>query len=444
MEFTTHLYKTVLLAIPMVIARAGLLVMVAVDTAMVGHYGTTPLAHYAASNALQIVIVLVGVGLSQGTVIMVAQAKGAGNDSACGKIWRVGLIQGSFFGILMGLICFLGEPLLLLFGQTQSIATGGSDVLIWISWGFPAFMIWATTGFFLEGLGKPLPAMISMIGAVVLNAILNWIFIFGELGAPEMGAQGAAITTSIVRWLMMLVLVSYVFIALKNKNLGITGPFKGFFQLANKYRKIGFPLGIARGLEAASFSALTMFAGWISTISLAGYQIAFNLIALAFMCAIGIAGASTVRVGNAVGKNDMPDLKRAGLASIVLVVSLMTCVMAVYLSLSDQLAKIYTKDIMVSGIAAGLIGLAGIVLIFDGLQAVLMGCLRGSSDVWIPSLLQLIAWWGLTIPIAWILAFHADLGVKGLMWAFLIGAIAASLMLGIRFIAISKRPGNRF
>ena len=118
--------------------------------------------------------------------------------------------------------------------------------------------------------------------------------------------------------------------------------------------------------------------------------------------------------------------------------------MAVYLSLSDQLAKIYTKDIMVSGIAAGLIGLAGIVLIFDGLQAVLMGCLRGSSDVWIPSLLQLIAWWGLTIPIAWILAFHADLGVKGLMWAFLIGAIAASLMLGIRFIAISKRPGNRF
>ena len=442
MKFTTHLYETFLLALPMIIARAGLLVMVAIDTAMVGHYGTEPLANYAASNALQIVIVLIGVGLAQGTVIMVSQARGAGNNIACGQIWRVGLVQGVFFGILMGLICLAGDPLLLLFGQTQAVAIGGSEVLRWISWGFPAFMIWATTGFFLEGLGKPLPAMISMIGAVALNALLNWIFIFGEMGAPEMGAQGAAITTSIVRWLMMAALVIYVLVTLRDKGLGISEPIKGFFELAKKYRKIGFPLGLTRGLEAASFSALTMFAGWISTISLAGYQIAFNLIALGFMCAIGIAGASTVRIGNAVGRNNMLDQKRAGLASVVLVISLMSCFMGVYLGLSDQLGKIYTSDTMVSGVAATLIGLAGIVLVFDGIQAVLMGCLRGSSDVWIPSILQLIAWWGLTVPIGWILAFHANLEAKGLMWAFLIGAIAASVMLGIRFIAITRRPGQ--
>ncbi len=444
MNFTSHIYQTLVLAIPMIIARAGLLIMVAVDTAMVGHYGTLPLAHYAASNAMQIVMVLVGVGLAQGTVIMVSQAKGAGDEADCGRIWRVGLFQGAIFGVLMGLVCLLGEPLLLTLGQTPEIASGGGKVLTWISWGFPAFMIWATTGFFLEGLGKPLPGMIIMMGAVLLNALLNWIFIFGNIGAPEMGAEGAAITTSVVRWIMMGILVIYVILMPNNHMFGIKGPIKNVFQLAQKHRRIGYPLGLARGLEAASFSSLTMFAGWISTIALAGYQIAFNLIALAFMCAIGTAGASTVRIGNAVGKNNSADLKRAGMASVVIVLSIMVCIMAVYIALSHQLVGIYTNDELVSGLAIALVGIAGVVLVFDGLQAVLMGCLRGASDVWIPFILQLIAWWGLTVPIGWILAFKADLGAKGLMWAFLIGAIAASIMLGIRFMVIANRPSKRY
>ena len=178
MSFIDHIYQTIALALPMIIARAGLLVMVAVDTAMVGQYGTEPLAFYAASNALQIVMLLIGVGVTQGTVILVAQAKGSGNDLLCGQIWRSGLIQAFLFGIIMGGICLLGEPILLLFGQSQIIADGGGEVLRWISWGFPAFMIWACTGFFLEGLGKPLPGMIIMISAVILNTLLDWMFIF--------------------------------------------------------------------------------------------------------------------------------------------------------------------------------------------------------------------------------------------------------------------------
>lgn len=444
MSFATHLRRTLHFAVPMIIARAGLLIMVAVDTAMVGHFGTEPLAHYAASSALQIVLVLVGVGLAQGTVIMVAQAVGAGDEASSGRIWRVGMVQGAFFGILMGVLCLFGEPFLLAIGQTPELAEGGAGVLRWISWGFPAFMMWATTGFFLEGLGKPLPGMIMMLGAVLLNAFLNWIFIFGNLGAPVMGAEGAAVTTSAIRWLMMLALLAYVLWLPDGRRFGIHGPLVGALELAKKHRRIGYPLGFARGLEAAAFSALTMFAGWLGTVPLAGFQISFNLIGLAFMCAIGTAGAATVRVGNAIGRGNMQEVSRAGLAGITIIVVLMICIMATYLGLSGHFARIYTDDPVVIPVAAGLIGIAGVVLIFDGVQAVLMGCLRGAADVWVPSLLQLLAWWGLTVPIGWALAFPGGLGASGLMWGFLIGAVVASGTLGIRFRAIAARPGQRY
>jgi len=443
LTFATHVRQTLKLAVPMIIARAGLLIMVAVDTAMVGHYGTNSLAHYAAANALQIILILVGVGLTQGTVIMVAQAVGAGDERTSGHIWRVGMVQGTVFGVLMGVLCLFGEPILLGVGQTPELAAGGGGVLQWISWGFPAFMMWATTGFFLEGLGRPLPGMIMMFGAVLLNAFLNWVFIFGHLGAPAMGAEGAAITTSVVRWIMLAALIAYVLWLPDGHKLGIRGPIEGALALARKHRRIGYPLGLARGLEVAAFSALTMFAGWLGTVSLAGYQIAFNLIGLAFMCAIGTSSATTVRVGNAIGRGNAIDVSRAGWAGVLIIIVIMLCIMGPYMGLGHALASIYSDDPAVIPVAAGLIAITGLVLVFDGVQAVLMGCLRGSADVWFPSALQLLAWWGLSVPIGWALAFPGGAGANGLMWAVLVGAFAAAVSLGVRFRTISRRPGRR-
>ncbi|MEE8172579.1 MAG: MATE family efflux transporter [Alphaproteobacteria bacterium] len=444
MNFASHLRRTVRLAVPMIVARAGLLIMVAVDTAMIGHYGTLDLAFYAAANALQVVMILVGVGLLQGTVVLVAQAHGAGAHRDCGGYWRISLIHGVVLGVAMAGVCFLGEILLTIIGQTAELAAGGGAVLRMISWGLPALTMWVATAFFLEGLSRPLPVMVLTIGAVFANAGLNTIFIYGALGAPEMGAEGAALATSITRWAMLGALALYVLNLRDRADLGIGGAIRNFRQTARKLRRIGLPMGAARGLEAAAFSALTMLAGLLGTVPLAGYQIAFNLVALVFMSAIGVAGAGTIRVGNAVGRHNSSDLRRAGWSAFCLIFLIMAVFAGLFLGLGRPLAQIYTDDTAVVLIAAPLVFIAGLVLIFDGGQAVLMGALRGMADVWLPPLWQFASWWGVAVPVAYLLAVHAGLGTTGLMWGFLAGAIVSCTGLVIRFALVSRRPIRRF
>ena len=444
MNFATHFKRTVRLALPIIVARAGLLIMVAVDTAMIGHYGTLDLAFYAAANALQVVMILVGVGLLQGTVVLVAQAHGAGTHRDCGGYWRVSLVHGAVLGVLMAGVCFLGEILLAVIGQTAELAAGGGDVLRMISWGLPAMTMWVATSFFLEGLSRPLPVMVLTLAAVFANAGLNAIFIYGAFGAPEMGAEGAALATSIIRWAMFAVLTIYVLNLRDRADLGIGGAIRNFRKTARKLRSIGLPMGAARGLEAGAFSALTMLAGLLGTVPLAGYQIAFNMVALVFMSAIGVAGAGTIRVGNAVGRHNSADIRLAGWSGLCLIFLIMAVFAAVFFGLGAELVQIYSDDAAVILIATPLMFIAGLVLIFDGWQAVLMGALRGMADVWLPPLWQFLSWWGVTVPVAYLLAFHADLGTQGLMWGFLAGAIVSCIGLVIRFTLVSRRAIRRY
>jgi MATE family multidrug resistance protein len=444
MNFATHFKRTASLAGPMIVARAGILIMVAVDTAMVGHYGTLNLAFYAAANAVQVVMVLVTVGLLQGTMVLVAQAHGAGAERECGGYWHVGLIHGAVLGLIMAGICFLGEIVLTAIGQTAELAAGAGGVLRMISWGLPALAMWVATSFFLDGLSRPLPSMILTLIAILANAGLNMIFIYGAFGVPEMGAEGAALATSITRWAMFAILVAYVLNLRDREALGIGGAIQNFRQTARKLRRIGIPMGAARGLEAAAFSALTMLAGLLGTVPLAGYQIAFNLVALVFMCAIGVAGVGTIRVGNAVGRHNSADIRCAGWAAFLMIFIIMAIVACVYLSLGTPLARIYSDDPAVVLIAAPLIFIAGLVLIFDGGQAVFMGALRGVADVWLPPLMQFISWWGVAVPVGYVLAFHAEMGTPGLMWGFLAGALVSCSSLALRFSLVSRRAIRRF
>ncbi|MBT3926601.1 MAG: MATE family efflux transporter [Rhodospirillaceae bacterium] len=444
MNFATHLKRTVRLAGPMIVMRAGLLIMVAVDTAMIGHYGTLNLAYYAAGNALQVVMVLVTVGLLQGTMVLVAQAHGAGAEQECGSYWRVGLVHGVVLGLAMAGICFLGEIILVAVGQSAELASGGAAVLRMISWGLPALGMWVATSFFLDGLSRPLPSMVLTLLAIFFNAGLNAIFIYGALGAPEMGAEGAALATSITRWVMFAALVLYVLKLPDRAALGIGGAIRNFWLIARKLRRIGIPMGAARGLEAAAFSALTMLAGLLGTVPLAGYQIAFNLVALVFMCAIGVAGAGTIRVGNAVGRHNSADIRYAGWSALTLITIIMAFFTVLFFALGTSLAELYTDDPAVIFVAVPLIFIAGIVLIFDGGQAVLMGALRGMADVWLPPVMQFVSWWGVAVPVAYVLAFHAGLGTPGLMWGFLAGALVSCTSLALRFTLVSRRAIQRY
>ncbi len=205
-----HLRETMRLAFPVMLARLGVLTIVTMDIAMSGHASGEDLAWYAVAIAPQIPLLLVGIGLLMGTVVMAAQAVGAGNPQRCGAIWRTALVHAAVAGAVMATARAFGASLLLATGQPEDMALGGGGVLVALGFGMPAMLLYVATSFFLEGIGRPVPGMMIIIGANVLNVVLNWLLIFGHGGFPALGAEGAAIASSIVRWCMFAAAALYV------------------------------------------------------------------------------------------------------------------------------------------------------------------------------------------------------------------------------------------
>lgn len=434
-----HLLPTLKLAVPVVIARAGLLLMLAVDTAMLGHHATDELAAFAAANAVQIVMVLVAVGLLQGTAILTAQAAGAGDRRACGTYFRASLILGLVVGVVLGLLCLAGGWLLARLGQPPEIVERGRPIFLMFAWSYPGLGLWMACAFFLEGLSRPMPGMIVSLSAVGANALLDWLFIFGGLGMPALGAEGAAIATSIVRYLMLFGLAGYVLAVEDRRALGLFKPSPATAEAARRLFRIGLPLALSRALEAGAFSALTLIAGLLGAVALAGYQITLNLISLIFMAAVGTSTATMIRVGNAVGRRDALEASRAGWAGVALIAAAMGVAAILCFAAPGALAALYTDDAAVRALAGSLIVIAGAFLVFDGVQMVLQGALRGLADIWITSIIQFLSWWAVSVPLGFGLAHAAGLGPSGLIWAILAGAAVSSATLALRFRALTAR-----
>ena len=442
-KFGSHVRGIVRLAVPVVATRTGILVLVAVDIAMTGRAGALELAYLSIGIAPQILLLLIGIGMLFGTAVLVSQADGAGEPHLCGQIWRLSAIHALGMGVVFGAMCFGGEWFFTLVGQENDIASGGGGVMRMFGWGMPAIFIAVSTWLFLEGIGRPVPGMVVIIGANVINVLLNWMFIYGNLGAPEMGATGAVLATTIVRWLMALVLLGYVLIMPCHERYCVRGTMKGAWARARVFRRIGVPFAIAQGIEASAFSAVILFAGYLGTASVGGYQIAQNLIALAFMCAIGIGTATGVRVGNAVGRGDQADVKWVGWTGTFVVAVVMIFAGFLFFGAPRALVRIYSRDVAVIEAAVPTVMVAAGMMIFDGAQGVLMSALRGAGDIWIPVLFHCIAFWGFMVPAAALFAFTLGLGTPGLMLGAWVGVLVASVLLALRFNLISHRPVKR-
>jgi len=440
----SEIWSTLRLAFPVTVARAARLVLVTVDAAMTGHAGAEQLAFYAIANSSQIVLVLVGIGLLQGITILTSQAYGAKEHHHCGVLWRVGLVHAVVFGVVLAGISFAGLSFFRLIGQSELLATGSAEVLVAFSWGMPGVLLFAVTTFFLEAINRPLPGMIVMIAANLVNAGLNWLFIYGHWGLPAMGAEGAATTTSMVRWLMFAALALYVLFMRDAHRFNVTGAMAGALALGAKMRRLGGPVALSFGLESATFAAMMMLASLFGITAAAGYQIAVNLLALAFMSAIGIATAASVRVGNAVGRGDWAAASRIGWICTGMAALLMIAFAIPFFTAAGWLARIYSTDPAVIAVAVPLIGITGFLLLFDGVQGVLMGALRGAANVWLPTATQLGAYWGVAFPVGYVLAFVVGLGPSGLIWGLTSGLFVAAGLLAWRFHTIARRPIARY
>ncbi len=433
-----HLRQTIRIGAPVVVSRAGFVGLVVVDTVMSGRASADELAYFSIASGPQLFLMMLGIGLLRGAPVLTAQAHGAGDARQIGILWRVITLHGLLLSALLVPVAVLGEPLLLMLGQSPELAEGGGRVMAIFGASLPFYLVWVSLVNLLEGLGRTIPAMVITTAGVVANIGVNWIFVFGHWGAPAMGAEGAQLATTIVRGVMMIVILIYVFSHPGFRQFALIGPIRGLWQQGKTLRRLGYPMGLATGFEALAFAAMTILAGLLGKASLAAFQTANSLTSLVFMVAIGVGAGTAVRVAQAVGRDDRQSVILSAWSGTGLAALVMAIVGLVFIVAPESMARLYVSEDHVIALAAPVFQVAGGLLVFHGAQTVLMAALRGIGDVWVPTAIQFVGGWILMLPIGAALAFTLNLGASGLMSGLFVGTVFVAAALVWRFLAMSR------
>jgi MATE family multidrug resistance protein len=301
---------------------------------------------------------------------------------------------------------------------------------------------------FTDGLSLTKIGMYITFGGLLLNIFLNWVLIFGKLGMPALGLDGAGYATIITRWIMFFVIFYYIFttrsLKIYTKNINLKAFYPEFYF---KIWKLGLPSGSQFFFEVGAFSFCAMIVGWIGKYPLAAHQVAINLASITYMIVTGIASAGSIKVGNAMGENDNPKAKKFGAISLVLGFSFMFLSAIVFVFFGDLLIVCYTDDINVIIIAINLMFIAGIFQIADGIQAVSLGILRGLEDANIPTIITLFAYWGVGVPASYVFGIMLKMGTNGVWYGLSLGLLVSAVCLTIRFfliVELKKSKGGGF
>ena len=439
-----HVGELVRLAAPVVGSRAGILVLVAVDLAFLGRAGADQAAYYALGSSPFIILMVTGIGLMIGTSVKVSHAFGEERYLECGAIWRRSLNWALCCGAVLTAVLIPTESYLLWTGQEPGLAHGAAGVAIMMSLSMIPTLIYVTTTFFLESLRRPIPVLVAIAGANLINIALNPWFVFGAGPIPAMGAEGAALATSIARTGMAVGLVAYVWWLSDRDKLGIRRRPDGHWWRASRdQRRYGYAAGLSHGFESLGFGVMHIYAGWLGIQASAVFGMGMNLTALLFMTALGLASATSVRVGISHGRGDMPDRSLAGWVGLGVTTILMAIYCITLTNWPDWAASLYTDDPALIVSLTLCVFIVGFVMLGDGAQIVLSHAIRAAADPWTPTVLSFAAYFVVQIPLGYLLAIHLQRGVVGLFEAIAIGSVFSFLILATRWLQICRRD-NRF
>jgi MATE family multidrug resistance protein len=386
-------------AVPVILARSGVMVLALVDTVMVGRFAAGELAALGLAQAPVMTLLLIGIGLTMGTLVMTASAFGAGRDAVCGAVWWRAVRFITLAGAAGSAICLFSETILRGLGQTPEMAASAGLVARVLGLGLAPQLIFITTQFFLEGLRRPWPGTLMMIAANVLNAALNWVLVFGNLGAPPLGALGSAWSTTIVRCFLAAGILLFVAAMRDRRRFLVPGTRLSPADVTLQ-RRIGHASAVSIGVEGAAFNTLSIFAGWLGAVPLAAYTIALNLVAFVFMVAIGFGASTAVLVSHGRGRGDPAEAALAGWLGLGLAVITMAVIGGVIALMPETIAALYTDDPALRAAAAAVIALAAFVVVADGGQGVMAAALRGYGDTWIASGLHAFSFFAVMVPLA--------------------------------------------
>lgn len=440
-KYRHHLRETTLLSIPVIVGQLGMTMMGVIDNLMIGKLGTIPLSAASLANADLIIFSVIGLGIAFAISPLVAAAKGAKDDALVGGYFRNGMWVGLGTGIILGGIIwasiyafpYMGQPV-----EDLALATSYLKIL---SLSILPYMLFLTAKQFVDGLSLTIPAMLITLIGLTANVFGNWLLIYGNAGFPALGLDGAGYATLSSRILMMTLMLAYVLFRAKFRRYGVLKDWRLFdMSLIRKILSIGFPSGLQYFFEVGAFAGAVVMVGWLEegSINRSAHQIVIQLAAITYMLVAGLSSGAAIRVGEAFGQRDIKSVRLAGMAGIYLAVVLMIVASIILIMGRDFFPALFVTDAKVLKLASSLMIIAGLFQLFDGIQAVGIGILRGIQDVKIPTLLAFIIYWLIALPLGYIFGFTLEGGLEGIWYSLVVSLFLASVVLTWRFWRLTQ------
>ncbi len=436
----TEYRKTLSLSIPVIIAQAGQITVGLIDNVMIGQLGTTSFAAASFTNTLFSLVLMFGMGYSFALTPLIGKNFGEKKFDAIGTWIRNGILANAFMGVALSVLLFILYLLIPYMGQPASIIDQSQSYLaILITSVFPMMVFY---GFkqFAEGIGDTKTAMKIMLWANVINVIGNYVFMYGKLGAPELGLIGAGVGTLMARLFMAMAFIVLFykkqnyqfFFRLYKKSLF---SWSGFFQVI----KLGIPLGGQIVMEASAFGICSIMVGWINEVGIAAHQIAISLSTLGFMIYQGLGAGTTIRVSHYKGEVNKDGIIKATQTGMHLMFVYCAFIILVFLGGRNLLPYLFTNNDTVIKLAAQMLIVCSVFQLVDGIQIILAGSLRGFADARIPAVFTFISYFIISIPFSYLSAFIWGYGAVGIWFGFPVGLLVCSSLFQLRYKFILKR-----
>jgi MATE family multidrug resistance protein len=430
------------LAVPVVVAQVGMMLMGVVDTMVVGRVSAEALAAVALGNVVLMSVTSFAFGMVLTTDPLVSQAIGAEDAAAVRRAVQRGLLIAVMVTVPSALVLVPIEPVLLLLRQPPEVVPIAAGYVHRCLPGLLPFFCFVVLRQTLQAMERMRPILVTVAFANLLNLVLDLALVYGWWGMPELGPLGSAWATTASRTALLLGLIVTAW-----RDLGplLGGIDRDTFRLRTIRRTValGAPIGLQMQLELSALGVIALLAGGLGTVAMAAHQVAINLASLTFMVPLGVGSAAAIRVGHAVGRSDSLGARRAASAALACGGGFMAVAAALFLILPGRLAVAYTSDVDVRLLAAVLIPIAGVFQVFDGLQVVSAGILRGLGDTRAPMVVNLLGFWLIGIPVSVGAGFGLGLGAAGLWWGLVAGLGAVAALLVLRVVHRLSRPVSR-
>ena len=429
------------LAGPLIANNLSIALMQTADTVMAGRLGVATMAAVAVGGSIWFFAFTIGLGLLMAISPISARHFGAGNPQLIGRFTR----QGIFFGAALAIpIIFaaqlLVQPLLIFIPIDPEFREMTVGYVQAITLGAPAMFAFLALRFTTEGIGETKPIMYVSVFALVCNVFLNWVLMYGKLGAPALGAVGCGLASAITMWLIAIILAIYMLSAKRYR------PLRIFSRLAppqpgvlREIWVLGLPIAVTITAEAGLFNAVSILMGTLGAAITAAHQIAINFAATMFMVPLALSSAITVRVGHELGAGNLKRARYAGGFGIFVCAAFMSISAIILLVFRDAIVALYTNDEIVKNIAISLLLMAAIFQVGDGVQIGAAGALRGYKDTRMPMIINTFSFWVLAFPLAYMAAVTYRLPPNYIWGGFVIGLSAAAILLTWRYNRLSGK-----